>query len=284
MIAIRNLLPNGSLWLAGLISIIVVSTAAKRAGAQDLEVETAVCGSLREPFMFWLWRTMAGSSDPERVAQVRDLERLQFRTRDGIVLGGYKLAAADPKGFLLIALGNAMLADRLVADVQVFREAELDTYIFDYRGYGMSEGKSRLAAIVDDYGEIIRHLHGQGYQQQFLYGISMGGIILLNAVSRGAPYTRMVVDGSPSRISWLGCPERYDPVLQLPEESGRIMIISGARDRVVKPAEMEEMLQVAEQRGARVIRDAEFAHPYQDASAVIHRRRQQGVISFLLQE
>jgi hypothetical protein len=111
----------------------------------------------------------------------------------------------------------------------------------------------------------------------------MGGVILLNAAGNTDLYTRLVVDSSPGRISNLGCPERYDPVMHLPSDGNRVMIISGGRDSVVPRAQMEELLRMAQARGARILEDAAFAHPYQDSSAAIHRRRQSEVASFLSQ-
>ena len=252
--------------------------------AQEVDVETAVCGSVREPFMFWLWSSMAGSPNPKRVSQIKQLEQINFKTRDLTELGGYKLAATNPKGFLLVVQGNAMLADQLVADLQSFRDLGLDVYIFDYRGYGISKGKSRLAAIADDYFEIVSYLNTLGYAKRLLYGISMGGIVLLNAVGRSDTYTRLVVDSSPSRISGFGCPERYDPVVHLPQDSSRIMIISGAKDQVVTPSQMAELVREGGSRRGRVLLDDEFAHPYQDFSDAIHRRRRNEVATFLLQD
>jgi hypothetical protein len=212
------------------------------------------------------------------------VEQIHFKTRDDTELGGYKLAATSPKGYLLVVQGNAMLADQLVDDLQMFRDLGLDVYIFDYRGYGISKGKSRLAAIVADYVEIVSHLNTLGYAKRLLYGISMGGVVLLNSSGLGQAYTRLVVDSSPSRISDLGCPERYDPVAHLPEDGSRIMIISGAQDQVITPSQMEELIRIAGSRRGRVVRDNEFAHPYQDLSDAIHRRRQNEVAKFLLQD
>jgi alpha/beta superfamily hydrolase len=269
-----------------ILVVCVMSTMSKEstALAQEADVETAVCGSVREPLMFWLWRSTAGSPNPARVAQIANLEQIRFKTRDGIELGGYKLAAKSTKGYLLVAQGNAMLADQLVADLQTFRDLGLDVYIFDYRGYGISKGKSRLVAIVGDYAEIVSHLNTRGYEKRLLYGLSMGGVILLNAVGRSQAYTKLVVDSSPSRISNFGCPERYDPVAHLPEDSSRLMIISGAQDQVVTPRQMDELIRVAGSRQARILRDNEFAHPYQDLSPATHRRRQNEVATFFLQD
>ena len=267
-----------------LVLLLFAASGTKTALAQEVDVESAVCGSVREPFMFWLWSSMAGSPNPKRVSQIKNLEQIRFKTRDAIELGGYKLAATNPKGYLLMVQGNAMLADQLVADLQSFRDLGLDVYIFDYRGYGISKGKSRLAAIAADYFEIVSYLNTLGYAKRSLYGISMGGIVLLNAVGRSQAYTRLVVDSSPSRISDFGCPERYDPVAHLPEESSRIMIISGAKDHVITPSQMDELVRVGGSRRGRVLLDNEFAHPYQDVSDAIHRRRQNEVAAFLLQD
>jgi alpha/beta superfamily hydrolase len=270
--------------LVFLMFMTLTTSDARAVSEEEVNVETAVCGSVREPFMFWLWRSMAGSPDPKRVSHIKDLEQIHFKTRDGVELGGYKLTATNPKGYLLAAQGNAMLADQLVADLQTFRDLGLDVYIFDYRGYGISKGNSRLAAIAGDYAEIVSYLNTRGYAKRLLYGISMGGIVLLNAVGRSQTYMRLVVDSSPSRISDFGCPERYDPVAHLPENSSRLMIISGAKDQVVAPSQMDELVRVGGSRRGRVLLDNEFAHPYQDFSDAIHRRRQNEVAAFLLQD
>jgi len=249
--------------------------------AKQPDTEVAVCGAFREPFMFWLWHKLAGVANPLAVADIPGFERLTFNTRDGITLAGYKLAADNPKGYLLVAQGNAMLADQLVADLKPFRDRGWDVYIYDYRGYGNSQGKSRLAAIVDDYREIVAQLNSLGYKKRLLYGISMGGVILLNAVGKTDLYTRLVVDSSPARISNLGCPEQYDPVAHLPIDGARMMIVSGARDTVVPPGQMDELIRSARSRGAQIQQDPEFAHPYQDSSMAIHRRRQREVATFL---
>ena len=249
--------------------------------ATEPDIEAAVCGSLREPFMFWLWHNLAGAANPRRVENIAGAQPVAFKTRDAALLAGYKLAAKNPNAYLLVAPGNAMLADQLVADLQTFRDRGWDVYIYDYRGYGNSQGKSRLAAIVNDYVEIIADLNERGYGKRFLYGISMGGVILLDAAGPSHLYTALVVDSSPARISHLGCPESYDPVNHLPEDGARLMLISGARDGVVPPRQMDELIRQARARGAWILEDAEFAHPYQDFSPATHTRRQNAVAEFL---
>lgn len=246
------------------------------------DLEDSVCGIVREPLAFWQFRRAAGAPDASRIRSIRNIERLSFTTRDGRELGGYKLRADNPQGYLLVAQGNAMLADQIMGMLTFFLDYGLDVYVYDYRGYGLSEGKSRLKAIVSDYREIVASLNTQGYGRRYLYGMSMGGVILTNAIGPSGDYDALVLDSPPSRISGLGCPEDYDPVRNLPQDGAKLMLIIGLRDRVVPPREIEEMSHILEQRGGRVLKSPEFAHPLMDFDSAIRRRRLQSVADFLV--
>jgi len=249
------------------------------AGAPD--PEASVCGALREPLAFWAFRHGAGSAQAARVAGIADIERIAFTTRDGRQLGGYRLRVPAASGYLLVAQGNSTLVDQIARELQTFRRLNVDIYLYDYRGYGLSEGKSRLRAIVEDYREIIASLNAQPYRRRLLYGMSTGGVILLNAVGATGDYTALVVDSSPSRISRYGCPKIYDPVRQFPPDSSRILVIGGERDRVVPIAQMEELMRIAQSRGAQVLRHPDLAHPFMGASADLYQIRFQAVADFL---
>lgn len=208
--------------------------------------------------------------------------RIHDSARQRADSGGALPRHPDPRGYLLVVPGNAMLADQIAAELQFFRDLGLDVYVVDYRGYGLSSGRSRLAAIVCDTREIVAHLNGLAYPRRLLYGMSMGGVVLLNAIgTRPDQYDALMVDSSPSRISPLGCPQEYDPVRHLPADCSRIKIMGGERDRVVRLADMQELMAAAQDCGAQITRSTEFAHPFQDASEAIQRRRFKEVADFL---
>ena len=265
--------------LAALVACGTHTPGSAMAGEPD--PESSVCGALREPLAFWAFRHGAGQANAGNVSGIADIERINFTTRDGRTLGGYRLRADAASGYLLVAQGNATLVDQIAHKMQYFRRLGVDVYLYDYRGYGLSEGKSRLRAIVEDYREIIASLNAQPYRRRLLYGMSLGGVILLNAVAPTGDYTALVVDSSPSRIARYGCPKTYDPVHQLPPDSSRILVIGGGRDRVVPIAHVEELLQVAQSRGARVLRHPDLAHPFMDAGVELHRSRFRAVADFL---
>ena len=174
-----------------------------------------------------------------------------------------------------------MLADHLLHELSPFAEHGRDLFVYDYRGYGNSEGRRRFKAMVSDYRELFESLSASPSDERLLYGISFGGIVLLNVIGGGVKFHRAVIDSSPGRISHLGCPEEYDPVRHLPADSSNLMIISGNRDTVVKPADMSELIATAKTRGAQVVISDDFAHPFMDRLPAVHQQRQKIIREFL---
>ena len=268
--------------LLTLLSVFAVSHAA--ADASDA-TETSVCGRFKEPLVFWLWSRAAGSPDPQAARRVPNAEAVIHRTRDGHLLRGYKIkaAAADGvvRGAMLVAQGNAMLADQLLSSLSHFSTAGIDTWIFDYRGYGSSTGRPRLKAILEDYVELYERVFAHATGERLLYGISFGGIVQLNLMGTGATFDRAVIDSTPSRGSPLGCPVKYDPVENLPRDSSRFLFVGGHRDTVVPLHDSRELFDRARKHGARIDVRKEFAHPFMDTDFGIHQQRLGLIRTFL---
>ena len=260
---------------------------ASYAGQQSSSLEQSICG-FKEAFVFWLWSSAAGAASADRLAQVANIEDVVITSSDGRILRGYKLKATHtqtskglPRGYLLVVQGNAMLADQIITRFDPFAGLGYDVYVFDYRGYGRSEGKRRLKAILDDYRQIIQQLDTQPYQKRAFYGMSFGGVVLLDALRHQTGEMTVVIDSTPSRLSDYGCPATHDPVNNLPQDTGNLLLIAGARDQVVKPETSRELLELAEDRGATVLRDPAWGHPFMDSHT---QRRLETVRRFLLQE
>ncbi len=252
--------------------------------------EETLCGAVKERFVFWLWSAACPTPDPKRVAHLDNVEAVSFTTGDGKSLRGYKLFATDdsgqsvpPKGYLLMALGNAMIADQIIGDLDSFARQAYDIYIYDYRGYGKSEGKRRIKAIVADYREIVSYLNDK-YEKRLLYGVSFGGVVLLNVIGSGIEFDAAVIDSSPGRLSPYGCPQYLDPIENLPDDASRLMVITGDKDQVLNEKMTGELRRLAEKRGAHIIKGAGYAHPFMDASPEIHRERLGGVRGFLFKD
>ena len=249
--------------------------------------EATVCGWFKERFVFTLWSLVAPNPNKSRVKNLKYVEPVIFTTSDNKKLSGYVYRAhtngnekVDAKGYILVALGNAMIADQMIGELKDFAEKGFDIYIYDYRGYGNSEGKRRIHAIIEDYKEIITSLN-EKYERSMLYGISLGAAIITNAIGSGVHFDKAVIDSSPSRFSTYGCPEEIDPVNNVPEDASNIYVITGQRDTVLNSTMTSELRILAKNRGAKVYDGREFAHPFMDRNYVIHQDRIRRVIDFL---
>lgn len=277
-------------FLISLLLVVVTGTAIAARSVAPMKLEQSVCG-IKEPIYFWLWSTAARRANSKRLSGLDGVVDLAFATQDGRTLRGYKLSAANEvfqeqtgpaKGFLLVLQGNAMLADQILREYRVYAHLGYDVYIYDYRGYGRSNGKRRLKAIVHDTKEILRSLIAQGYEERLVYAMSLGGVFFLNALDPDMQLDKIVIDSSPSRLSDYGCPIEYDPIENLPDDCSNILIMRGQRDHVVTPAMSQDLAREAEIRNAVVISDPEFSHPFMDANARIHQRRTREIQRYLL--
>lgn len=253
-------------------------------------LEQAVCGP-GEFAKFALWSEYAGAASASRLAGLNGVEEVAVTTGDHRTLRGYKLAAAlgadgqsTPDGYVLVVQGNAMLADQILTTFTAFAEVGLDTYVFDYRGYGRSDGLAGLKAILNDYREIIEFLDEKDYSIRRFYGMSMGGSVLMNVLHAETKPFRAVIDSAPSRLAHHQCPEAYDPASKFPAQAGHYLIIVGLQDQVVPPVMSQLLHDEASSRGASVLVDPEFHHPLQDPDPVLRARRMEIVRDFLTED
>ena len=69
-----------------------------------------------------------------------DYEDAYFTTEDGVKLNGWYIPAKNEKGVILFCHGNGGNIEDFDT-IEIFNKLGLTTFIFDYRGYGKSEGE-----------------------------------------------------------------------------------------------------------------------------------------------
>lgn len=249
--------------------------------------EDTMCGWIKERLMFKIWSSAAPDPDESRIRGKQFIETVSFKTSDKRTLKGYRYRAhnphagpIEPKGYILMALGNAMIADQIIDDLMLFSQKGYDVYIYDYRGYGSSEGKRRIKAFIEDYKELVEHLNSQ-YQRHLLYGVSLGGAVFLNVIGSNVDFDRAVIDSSPSRLSTHGCPKEIDPAENVPDDATNIMFITGGIDPVTGPEMTSELIKLGKQRGATVFEGPDYSHPFMDKEVHVHTERLERVLNFL---
>lgn len=143
-----------------------------------------------------------------------DFEDVWFDSADGVKLHGWYVPAAQPSGYLLYAHGNAgNLSDRAAVIRLLNHELGLSVFIFDYRGYGRSQGRPSVNGIRADGKAAMNWLRsraGIGSNDIILLGSSLGGLVAVHlAAEEGA--RALILEGAfpslarvaRSRFPWL---------------------------------------------------------------------------------
>jgi len=268
-----------------ILSVVVFSPTLESSNAS--EREKTVCGFLKERLLFQFWSWATPKPDSSRVSNLPNVESISFKTSDNKTLYGYKYLSHDennqrtePKGYVLMAIGNAMLSDQIIRCLKSFAADSYDVYIYDYRGYGNSEGSRRINAIIEDYKEIVASLNKK-YNKKLLYGISFGGIVILNVIGGGFDFDAAVIDSTPSYLSSYGCPKTIDSIEHLPDDSSKLLVITGDNDKVLNNDMTKDLRETAKMKGAKIIKGVTFSHPFMDKSREIHLERMKIIRDFL---
>lgn len=107
-------------------------------------------------------------------------EDVQLRTDDGVQLHGWFIPAAQSRGTLLFFHGNAGNISHRLDSIRIFHDLKLSVLIFDYRGYGQSEGKPSEVGTQRDALAAWRYLteeRGVLPRQIVLFGRSLGAAV-----------------------------------------------------------------------------------------------------------
>lgn len=67
---------------------------------------------------------------------------ITFRTEDGVELSAWFVPAKNSRGVVLFCHGNAGNISHRIPYIEILQQLGLSTFIFDYRGFGASEGKT----------------------------------------------------------------------------------------------------------------------------------------------
>lgn len=118
--------------------------------------------------------------------------RLQYEdvvvtTADNTRLSGWFLPAKAPtRGTVLFFHGNAENIGTHLGAVYWLPERGYNVLLFDYRGYGRSEGQPSIPALVADFDAVVAQLLQRpevGNNAIIVFGQSLGGALAINGVA-----------------------------------------------------------------------------------------------------
>jgi fermentation-respiration switch protein FrsA (DUF1100 family) len=114
-------------------------------------------------------------------------EDIYFKTKDHVALNAWFFKNPQARSTLFFAHGNAgNISDRLFK-VKFFYELGLNVFIFDYRGYGKSQGRPSEAGVYLDAQAAYDYLQSRGdvdMKNIILYGASLGGAVAIDLATR----------------------------------------------------------------------------------------------------
>jgi len=120
-------------------------------------------------------------------------ENVHLRTEDGVSLHGWLVSAPVTvrRGMTLLFFhGNAGNISHRLDSIRIFADLGLDVFIFDYRGYGLSEGSPSEPGTYRDATAAWRWLTGErglAPGQILLFGRSLGAAVALELATRVEP-------------------------------------------------------------------------------------------------
>lgn len=177
-----------------------------------------------------------------------EYEDVDFHSADGTRLHGWFLPHPDPLATLLLCHGNgehvAFLAEEMAFLSERFK---INVMVFDYRGYGKSEGAPFESGVLADAEAAQRWLAertGQSPEDLVLLGRSLGGAVCVHLAAkhgaRGLILDRTfssLVDVAAVHMRWLPVRllmrNRYPAKTWIREYSGPLLQIHGAADQIV---------------------------------------------------
>lgn len=121
---------------------------------------------------------------PDRVLAARpsdfDLpsEDIRFPASDGVELHGWLIPAAGADTLLLFSHGNAGNISHRLDNLSRLHRLRIDVFIYDYRGYGLSQGRISLAGFELDARAALAWAARRAEERKqrlVLFGRSLGG-------------------------------------------------------------------------------------------------------------
>jgi pimeloyl-ACP methyl ester carboxylesterase len=128
-----------------------------------------------------------------------DLQPFVVRARDGTALRGWIVAGNRPNApWTLTFTGNAGTAQSMLGIAMWFaRRTGSTTVLWDYRGFGFSDGTPSIAATRDDALRVYDAVRARSHGALVLYGHSFGTTIATR-VATARPIRALVLHAAPS--------------------------------------------------------------------------------------
>ncbi len=196
-----------------------------------------------ERFLFLQSKYPRGNWSPKGL----EFQDVFFPSQDGTNLHGWYCPAKDPRAVILISHGNAgHVADRAPWLRYLQHEAQVSVFIFDYQGYGRSEGIPTVKGAIADAKAArkkLREIADIKDSEMFLMGESLGGAIAVQLAADSPPRglilqstfssLREIADLHYSKLSWMVPKHTLNSHAKISDYQGPLLVSHGTADQII---------------------------------------------------
>jgi fermentation-respiration switch protein FrsA (DUF1100 family) len=180
-------------------------------------------------------------------------------TDDDIKLHGWFIPGNNAEATVLFFHGNAGNISHRLESIDIFNRLGLNVFIFDYRGYGQSEGKVTEKGTYRDAEAAWNYLKNMpdiGEQPVVIFGRSLGAAIATWLSSKHRPAALIVESGFTSIVSmaqriypflpvrWLAH-FKYDTRRYIKDISSPVLVAHSSSDEIIPYEEGREIFDAA---------------------------------------
>lgn len=187
-------------------------------------------------------------------------EAVDFAAGDGTPLTGWLIAGQAGAPVILFCMGNAGNISHRLDTLQLLHKLGVAVFIFNYRGYGHSQGRASEKGTYSDAAGALAFLRTRGWSaaNTIVFGRSLGAAIGLQAALQVPPaglimesaFTSVAAMGRHhypllnSLLGWL-FGARYDNLAKISALASPLLLIHGTVDSICPPFMAEALYQQA---------------------------------------
>lgn len=205
-----------------------------------------------------LYFPMKGIMDTPQRVNLR-YEDVYFKTQDGTQLHGWYVGEGRPY-VLLFAHGNGGNISHRLEKLNLLRDIEADVFIFDYRGYGQSQGKPAEKGLYLDMEAAYQYLVDEKKYDPtkiIIYGESLGAAVGIDLAVRH-PVGGLIVEEAftsvpamakaiyPILPAWM-VKSRYDSLSKIKSVTCPKLFFHSLNDEIVPYRMGQELFEKAEE-------------------------------------
>ncbi|MBW2450919.1 MAG: alpha/beta hydrolase [Deltaproteobacteria bacterium] len=177
-------------------------------------------------------------------------EPVTFLASDGTELRGWFLPANPQAPVVLFCMGNYGNMSYRLQNLALIHQLGLNVFIFDYRGYGLSSGKTTEQGTYLDGRAALAWLKARGWppERMVFFGRSLGAAVALQlaletppaALILETPFTSIREMGKThysvlyALLGWL-LNAQYDNLAKIASLNSPLLVIRGSQDRICPP-------------------------------------------------